>query len=164
MAGTAFSLMHRTVGVVARLPDAVQFLVAERHLVGALAGADRRFDVCADRRFRHPLPVDGEAEERAQDAKAGPLCARTELEARVKHVAVGWRELVDHHVTATVGVGRQLFRERPIFAQGRWGDLSTLAIREEDAGGVGYRDARRSSTRIWGWHGERRLTAPVAKS
>jgi hypothetical protein len=35
VAWTALSLMHRTVSVVARLPDAVQLLVVERHLVGA---------------------------------------------------------------------------------------------------------------------------------
>src|SRR5207247_10370663 len=99
MAGTAFSLMHRTVGVVARLPDAGQLLVAERHFVGALTGADGRFDVCADRRFGHPLPVDDEAEERAQDAEAGSLRARTELQSRVEPVGIGRRELVDHHVT-----------------------------------------------------------------
>ena len=122
-----------------------QFLIAERHLVGALTGADRRFDVGTDRRFGHPLPVDGEAEERAQDAEAGPLCARTELQSRVEPVGIGRRELVDHHVAATVGICRQLFRERPILAEGRGGDLRALAIREEDAGGVLDGDAGRSA-------------------
>ena len=52
----------------------------------------------------HPLPVDGEAEEGAQDAEARPLRARTELQSRVEQVGIGRRELVDHHVAATVGV------------------------------------------------------------
>ena len=136
VAGTAVSLMHRTRGVVARPHDAVKFLIAERHLVGALTGADRRFDVGTDRRLGHPLPVDGEAEEGAQDAKAGSLCARTELQSRVELIGVGWRELIDHHVAATVGICRQLFRERPILAERRGRDLRGLAIGEEDAGGV----------------------------
>src|SRR3989442_15198267 len=90
-----------------------------------------RFDACADRRFRHPLPVDGEAEEGAQDAEASALRARTELEARVEQVRIGRRELVDHHVAATVSIFGQLFRECPILAEGRGGDLGALAIREE---------------------------------
>src|SRR2546428_6906417 len=162
MAGTALSLMHQTVGVVARLPDAVQFLIAERHLVGALTGADGRLDVCADRRFGHPLPVDGEAKEGAQDAKASPLCARTELQSRVELIGVGWRELIDHHVAATVGICRQLFRERPILAERRGGDLRALAIPEEDGRGIGDGDAGRSGRRVWCWCGEHGLTAPVA--
>ena len=163
VAGTAFSLMHRTVGVVARLPDAVQFLVAERHLVGALTGADRRFDVCADRRFGHPLPVDGEAKEGAQDAQAGPLRARTELQSRVEPVGIGRRELVDHHVAATICKFGQLFRERPILAERRGGDLRARAIGEEDLGGVRDRDAGRSGGRVRCWHSGCGLTAPTAK-
>ena len=73
-----------------------------------------------------------------------PFRPRTELEARVEQVGVGRRELVDHHVAATVGVCRQLFRERPILAEGRGGDLRALAIREEDAGGLRDGDAGRS--------------------
>ncbi len=83
LAGTAFSLMQRAVGVVARSPDALQFLIAERHLVGALTGPDGRFDVGADRRFRHPLPVDGEAEEGAQGAQASALRPKTELQEAI---------------------------------------------------------------------------------
>ena len=140
----------------------LQFLIAERHLVGALTGADRRFDVGTDRRFGHPLPVDGEAEERPQHAEAGPLCARTELQSRVEPVGIGRRELVDHHVAAAVGICRQLFRERPILAERRGGDLRALAIREEDAGGFLDSDAGRRRRRVRCWHRGCRLTAPVA--
>ena len=52
----------------------------------------------------------------AQHAKAGPLCARTKLQSRVEQIGIGRRELVDHHVAATIRKFGQLFRERPILA------------------------------------------------
>ena len=98
----------------------------------------------------------------AQDAKAGPLCARTELQSRVEEVGVGRRELVDHHVAEAVRVCGQLFCKRPILAERRGRDLRGLAISEEDAGGVGDGDASRSGRRVRYWCGEHRLTGPVA--
>ena len=161
LARTAVSLMHGTRWVVARSPDAIQFRIAERHLVGALTGTDRRFDVGTDRRFRDPLPVDGEAEERAQDAQACSLCARTELQSRVEQVGVARCELVDHHAAATVCVCGQLFREGPILAERRGRNLRGLAVGEEDAGSVGDGDAGGSGRRIRCGYGRNGLTAPV---
>jgi hypothetical protein len=112
--GTAVSLMPWTGGVVARPQDATQLLITERHLVRAITGADRRFDVRTDRRFRDPLQVDGESEEGPEDTEARALRPRTELETRVEQVAIGRRELVDQYVASTVRVFGQLFRERPI--------------------------------------------------
>jgi hypothetical protein len=89
-------------------------------------------------------------------------CARTEFKSRVEPIEFGRRELVDHQIPTTVGVCRQLFRERPILAERRRSDLRARAIGEEDLGGIRDRDAGRSGGRVRCRHRERRLTAPVA--
>jgi hypothetical protein len=113
VAWSAISLTHRTIGVIAGRFDTVQLFLAEWHLVSALAGSNRRFDIRADGRFRDPLAVDGDAKT-TRAGWPGECPSSADRVPRVEPVGVGPRELVDQHGGPTVRVFSQLFRERPV--------------------------------------------------